>query len=347
MSNFVGLQLKIAAMKKISLLLFSAMLVLASCDKMPSKMYNDYFENDFTISDIEMKSAVVSYVAHYPQDTDGYSFKVLVSEDPTPTKDNSREYSCTTSDRKNYSASITGLWGGKTYYCRPCVWQGIYTYGPIKSFKTEEWAEKAGTIGQAVDLGLSVLWADHNVGASSPSEIGGFYAWAETGEKNEDYWWDNYKYAYGELLTDSWNYYRLVSKYCDTQGYGQVDNKLTLESCDDAASVKWGNGWFTPTGLQWMELIDNCTVEASLQNGIKVYVLTSKVNGNHITLPGGGILMKNQFESPYSENGYYWTADVRQYDARTANIADVGEYGINLPGTFRCYGCQVRPVRSK
>ena len=35
-----------------------------------------------------------------------------------------------------------------------------------------------------VDLGLSVLWATCNLGASSPEGYGDYYAWGETEEKN-------------------------------------------------------------------------------------------------------------------------------------------------------------------
>lgn len=34
-----------------------------------------------------------------------------------------------------------------------------------------------------VDLGLSVKWATMNVGASSPTDYGGYYAWGETRTK--------------------------------------------------------------------------------------------------------------------------------------------------------------------
>ena len=48
----------------------------------------------------------------------------------------------------------------------------------------------------AVDLGLSVKWATCNVGASSPEEYGGYYAWGETEEKSY-YDWSTYKYCKG------------------------------------------------------------------------------------------------------------------------------------------------------
>ena len=38
-------------------------------------------------------------------------------------------------------------------------------------------------VGRAVDLGLSVKWASCNVGADSPEEYGGYYAWGDTTTK--------------------------------------------------------------------------------------------------------------------------------------------------------------------
>lgn len=34
-----------------------------------------------------------------------------------------------------------------------------------------------GTIPEAVDMGLSVMWADHNLGASFPADAGGYFPW--------------------------------------------------------------------------------------------------------------------------------------------------------------------------
>lgn len=44
---------------------------------------------------------------------------------------------------------------------------------------------------EAVDLGLSVKWADRNVGASSPRDVGDFYAWGEL-ETKSSFTEDNY-----------------------------------------------------------------------------------------------------------------------------------------------------------
>ena len=36
-----------------------------------------------------------------------------------------------------------------------------------------------GMPGQAVDLGLSVLWSDHNVGATGPQDVGRFFGYGD------------------------------------------------------------------------------------------------------------------------------------------------------------------------
>ena len=46
---------------------------------------------------------------------------------------------------------------------------------------------------KAVDLGLSVKWADRNLGATSPEGYGDYYAWGETTTKSR-YSWNNYKW---------------------------------------------------------------------------------------------------------------------------------------------------------
>ena len=46
-------------------------------------------------------------------------------------------------------------------------------------FATSAFGQTSNTSGvQAVDIGLSVLWADRNLGASSPSDYGDYYAGA-------------------------------------------------------------------------------------------------------------------------------------------------------------------------
>ncbi|MBQ5548198.1 MAG: hypothetical protein IIT33_05095, partial [Prevotella sp.] len=49
---------------------------------------------------------------------------------------------------------------------------------------------------EAVDLGLSVKWANMNLGASKSSDYGTYYAWGETKPKKY-YSWDTYAWSKG------------------------------------------------------------------------------------------------------------------------------------------------------
>ena len=60
------------------------------------------------------------------------------------------------------------------YYCSFANYQGHYSYGTIHTLTTADYHL------EAVDLGLSVCWASHNLGAENPDEKGGLYAWDNT-----------------------------------------------------------------------------------------------------------------------------------------------------------------------
>ena len=55
---------------------------------------------------------------------------------------------------------------------------------------------------QAVDLGLSVNWADRNIGANNPEEVGIYVAWGEL-ESKETYTLDNYRFSDGNFFSPS------------------------------------------------------------------------------------------------------------------------------------------------
>ena len=130
-----------------------------------------------------------------------------------------------------------------------------------------------------VDLGLpsGTKWATMNIGSSSPEELGDIFAWGET-EPKESYSWSNYKWCYGT--------YDSLNKYYSNNGFGTFDNKTTLDLEDDAANVNWGGNWRMPTKNEMQELYSNyCYWTYINKNGIAVYKITSKVNGNSIYLP--------------------------------------------------------------
>ena len=190
---------------------------------------------------------------------------------------------------------------------------------------------------EAVDLGLSVKWANMNVGASSPEEYGDYFAWGETTTK-ETYNWSTYKWCNGSYTTQT--------KYCYDSRWGTVDNKTTLELSDDAARANWGGSWRMPTKAEQDELRSNCTWTWTTQNGVNGYKVTSKKSGytnKSIFLPAAGCRYDSSLDYAGS-SGYYWSSSLSRCGSHFADIlvfysGDV--YGNDQP---RDYGKSVRPV---
>ncbi len=190
---------------------------------------------------------------------------------------------------------------------------------------------------KAVDLGLSVKWATCNVGASSPEEYGGYYAWGETEEK-EYYDWSTYKYCY---IYDA---HEIMTKYCTSGSfYGPADKKTVLDHEDDVAHVKWGGSWRMPTYEEIGELLNNCSWTWTVQNGVNGYLVTSKSNGNSIFLPAAGYRWGENvnFSGSY---GYYWPASLHEGNGREACRLVFYSGGRYQSGNGRCGGLSVRPV---
>lgn len=118
-----------------------------------------------------------------------------------------------------------------------------------------------------VDLGLpsKIMWAKCDLGASSPEIYGDEYAWGET--------WTKYDYEY-YYFTDI-----VEGQYTK---YDSRDKRYFLEKEDDAAYLRLGEGWRTPTWNEMQELIDNCTVTESTLNGRPGVMFVSKINNNYI-----------------------------------------------------------------
>ena len=137
-----------------------------------------------------------------------------------------------------------------------------------------------------VDLGLSVNWAECNVGASSPEETG-------------------YEIPYGNTSGSLYYNENTPANICNT--------------IFDIAKVKLGDGWRMPTETEMRELIEKCNMTTDNVNGVMGVRLTA-INGNSIFLPvcGSGINAnwddeeKNRFyktaePSTVGHQGGYWT----------------------------------------
>ena len=190
--------------------------------------------------------------------------------------------------------------------------------------------------GVAVDLGLSVKWANCNVGANNPEDYGDYFAWGETKSKTT-YNWSAYKWCNGNKNT--------LTKYNTSSRYGTVDNNMQLELTDDAARVNWGGAWRMPTDAEWTELREQCTWTWTTQNGVYGRKVTSKTNGNSIFLPAAGYRYKN-LRGYAGSDGYYWSSSLYTDDPRHAwdVHVDCDSGGVSRGCTYRFCGQSVRPV---
>ena len=220
-----------------------------------------------------------------------------------------------------------------------------YSY-KLRSYGMPVRAVKPGTnpVGhEPVDLGLSVMWASCNLGASSPEEFGDYFAWGEV-ESKSYYYWDNYEWYNGSVLT----------KYCTDPysgliTFGKVDNKTVLDLEDDAAQVNWGGSWRMPTDAEFSELIDNCTWIWTEQNGVKGYLVTSNMSGytgESIFLPAASHFINTNFEDgDVGYVGWYRSSSLDSSYPMSAYSLNItrGRYD-NIVGDDRSFGSSIRPV---
>ncbi len=171
---------------------------------------------------------------------------------------------------------------------------------------------------EAVDLGLTVKWASWNLGASSSSEGGDYFAWGEVlgsgdGKNNFDFY--SYKWYKGQKTGTSGLEPDVIPKYNYDSTYGPVDNLDVLEPEDDAASTKLGGSWRMPTQAEFAELRSKCNWVWTTENGVAGMRITSKVSGHtdkSIFLPGAGFIVNTTYAS-VGIHGAYWSSSIDHY----------------------------------
>lgn len=144
-----------------------------------------------------------------------------------------------------------------------------------------------------VDLGLpsGTLWADRNVGATSPEDAGLYFAWGET-----------VGYTAEEIASGKRSF--TTSEYLSKYDKYNATGFTVLESIDDAVTVNMGTDYRMPTKQELDELLNLCTRsyidvndrefnENEAANGkIKNYELKcirlTGPNGNSIVFPASG-----------------------------------------------------------
>ena len=217
----------------------------------------------------------------------------------------------------------------KEYFVKPYVISdGKYYYGEGGS---DIW----------VDLGLpsGILWAKYNVGATSPEEYGGYYAWGETEEKSS-YSWENYKYGKIHHYTNEGNPVWVGIYLGDDISQTQYD----------VAHIKWGEGARMPNKADIQELLNHCAFTMETLSGILGAMITGP-NSNYIFLPFCG---RRYPDGVHNTNiGYYWTSSYREYDdtenfAYTLYCGNEDEFKWYADWNWhRNYGQSIRPVKDK
>ena len=145
-----------------------------------------------------------------------------------------------------------------------------------------------------VDLGLSVKWANKNVGASYPEDPGLYFQWgdaigytADQVGKDKAFNRENYKFG----------------TYSNLTKYNSTDGLTVLESIDDAATAYMGPSYRMPTIVEVEELIEN-TIRTfididgneyikgfntiNIESGKLKGVRFTGLNGNSIFIPAAG-----------------------------------------------------------
>lgn len=171
---------------------------------------------------------------------------------------------------------------------------------------------------EAVDLGLSVKWGNKNVGAEYPEDAGNRYAWGETEPNKTNFDWGTYQWGNSESN---------LTKYNHLSDRGTVDNKLLLETADDAASAVLQGEWRMPTILEMEELYaTHGNPDYKWESATNGWMVTYLKNNNSIFLPFAEGLWSSSLH--YGNTSFAWAFS----------------FGGGMGQQPRPYGLAIRPV---
>ncbi len=147
--------------------------------------------------------------------------------------------------------------GAIYYYAAYSIYEGSCYYGDVKYFTTPK-----NNVGNYVNMGLSVYWADRNLGADSPTGAGNFYCWADVIP---------------------------IGRTSDMYTKNSPLNISDMSGTEyDAVKAAWGGRWRLPTRAEAKELIDNCKWELVPLEGKQLFKVTPKseyLSDNYIYIP--------------------------------------------------------------
>lgn len=227
------------------------------------------------------------------------------------------------------------LYPGKTYTITPYIEieKNIKYYGTPKSYTPDE-----SILLESGDLGLSVIWADKNVGATKTEDVGGYYAWGVTDE-------------YSTSVPYKWfNKDGKAKKYVsqDSNSESGTDGLTVLDAADDVASVKSEGVWRMPTKEEIDELKALDCLEGYVLNDKKGLLFVG--NGDHkydgLFIPYGGY--KDKSDTPKdTDHAYLWSSSLVTVSSAPEYI-DYGAYSLQniVTGYWDWQGTDIAALRS-
>jgi hypothetical protein len=207
-----------------------------------------------------------------------------------------------------------------------------------------------------IDLGLpsGLLWADRNIGASNPDEVGLYFQWGDT-----------VGYTTEQITNGEKEFSAQFSDYFDAtvDGRNVTFNKYNfdggftvLQPEDDAATVNMGAEYRMPTKANFEELINNCTLAVVDTDGNEYEVIGGKVkiegkfkgvkftgsNGNSIFIPLSYCVENRQFTNDYC---YLWSSMLSETTYYTAIPLIATSTGtVTIYNAYRTVGMPIRGV---
>ena len=167
---------------------------------------------------------------------------------------------------------------------------------------------------QQIDMGLSVYWADINLGARTSSEKGFLVGWSD---------------VTGEIHSTQDKFYPRLTP-----------PENIMSTVFDLATSLLGTDWHTPSNVEIQELIDNCTWKKTVSG----YVATSKKTERKLFFPFTGY--REGEEEQDVNNGYYWSsyANIKSKTFDAYYMTWVDKETPTVETLSRHCGLAIRPV---
>ena len=191
------------------------------------------------------------------------------------------------------------------------------------------------------------FWADRNIGAEKPWEYGDYFWWGDTvGYKFENGVWVSSDGMSSNFSFVEENVPTCQKSIAEPKGDAWITADGALAPAHDAAHVRWGVGWRTPTDQNLQDLCNKCDWTWTTMNGINGHLVRGR--GNYascsIFLPCAGYGSGTSLDDAGS-SGYYWSS-VPSSDGYSAG--SLGFYSSDLCTYYyyrRYYGQSIRPVQ--